>query len=95
MLILSVANVTSPQLTRDLHAAGIPCTVVASFGACQPWPIETGATALVHTSLTDRDGLRPKLEAFAARYCRERGEQCALLAEIPGTFDIIPASMEG
>lgn len=84
MLILTIANVQRLTLARMLEESNIPATVLSSLGTAAPWPIESGATAIICG--TDRAGV----ESFARKVCRDRGEQCAMLVEIPGaTFDFL------
>lgn len=83
MIILTIANVQRLTLARLLEAAGIPATVLSSLGTAAPWPVETGATAILCGVSRDR------VESFARKVCRDRGEQCALLVEVPAAFDLI------
>lgn len=93
MLILTVANISAMQLTRDLEAAGIAATVLHSLGTCAPWPIEAGATAIIAVPHEhQRYIIRANVKTFAARLCKARGETCAALLDIPSTFTLIPAS---
>lgn len=83
MFLLTIANVQRLTLARLLESAGIPATVFSSLGTCSPWPIESGATALIC-------GVpRETVETFARETCKARGEQCAALVTLSGTFDIV------
>lgn len=89
MLILSVANIQRLTLARMLESAGIPATVLSSLGTAAPWPVESGATALIYGESYFA------VAQFAARLCRDRGESCAMLVEIPGaSASFIPATPE-
>jgi hypothetical protein len=92
MLILTIANITPRHLAERLEAAHIPATVTWSLGTCAPWPIERGATAYIVTTFDASGTLRPDVERFAADLCRDLGESCALLVEVPDTSALIHAA---